>query len=141
MSFDRIEARLRSPFLRFVVSGGIAAAVNVLARIGLSQITSYSVAIVIAYLAGMTTAYLLMKFFVFEDSGKSVANEYIRFGLVNVVALLQVWLVSMVLVRQVFPAIGFNWHDETIAHIIGVASPVATSYLAHKYFTFSSRDA
>ncbi|MBD9449817.1 GtrA family protein [Rhizobium sp. RHZ01] len=138
MNFNRIHAL--SPFLRFVISGGVAAAVNILARIGLSEITSYSIAIVIAYLFGMTTAYLLMKFFVFEDSGKSIANEYLRFGLVNVVALLQVWLVSMALVRWLFPAIDFNWYGETLAHIIGVSSPVATSYVAHKYFTFSSQE-
>ncbi|MBD9455605.1 GtrA family protein [Rhizobium sp. RHZ02] len=139
MSLIRIEPRL-SPFLRFVVSGGIAALVNILARLGLSQITSYSVAIVIAYLTGMTVAYLLMKTFVFENSGKSIANEYLRFGLVNLVALVQVWLVSMVLKRWLFPATDFNWHSETIAHIIGVASPVITSYAAHKSFTFSSRE-
>jgi len=136
MSVTRIEPGL-SPFLRFVVSGGIAALVNIFARLGLSQVTPYSVAIVIAYLIGMTVAYLLMKTFVFENSRKSIANEYIRFGLVNLVALVQVWLVSMVLVRWVFPALNFNWNSETVAHILGVASPVATSYTAHKYFTFS----
>lgn len=139
MSVTRIEPRL-SPFLRFVVSGGIAALANILARLGLSQFTPYSIAIVFAYLIGMTVAYFLMKTFVFENSGKSIANEYIRFGLVNLVALVQVWLVSMVLVRWVFPATNFYWHSETIAHVIGVASPVITSYAAHKYFTFSSRE-
>jgi putative flippase GtrA len=85
----------------------------------------------------MTTAYLLMKLFVFEASGKSVPHEYVRFGIVNLVALAQVWLVSEGLARWLFPAIGFFWHGETIAHVIGVLSPVAASYTGHKSFTFA----
>lgn len=131
-----IAAYLHSPFLRFVISGGIAAAVNILSRVALSQIMSYGSAIVIAYVIGMTTAYVLMKLFVFDVSGKTVTQEYVRFILVNLVSLAQVWLVSVGLADWLFPAIEFHWHAETIAHIIGVISPVVTSYTAHKYFTF-----
>ena len=138
MDVPSLDERLRSPFLRFIISGGIASVVNVLSRMGLSQLMSYGPAIVIAYLIGMTTAYLLMKLFVFETSGQTVAREYFRFGLVNVIALAQVWLVSVLLSRWFFPAIGFDWHGETVAHVIGVTSPVATSYAAHKYFTFAN---
>ncbi|MDP9562444.1 MULTISPECIES: GtrA family protein [Agrobacterium] len=133
-----ISEVISSPFIRFVLSGGIAAGVNVLSRAALSTITSYSVAIVIAYLIGMTTAYGLMKLFVFEESGRRPEAEYLRFGLVNVVALAQVWVVSVGLARWFFPLVGFNFHPEAVAHVIGVLSPVATSYFLHKYFTFSS---
>ncbi|SMC86370.1 GtrA family protein [Rhizobium sp. RU36D] len=134
---DNLTAMMNRPFIRFALSGGFAAAVNILSRLALSQVTTYSVAIVIAYLLGMTTAYVLMKLFVFEKSGRSVQNEYIRFGLVNLVALVQVWAVSMALARFIFPWIGFDFHAETVAHIIGVLSPIATSYFMHKYFTFA----
>ncbi|TRL35336.1 GtrA family protein [Rhizobium straminoryzae] len=133
----RFTALIHQPFVRFAVSGGIAAAANILSRMALSQITSYSVAIVLAYLIGMTTAYVLMKIFVFEQSGRRVHSEYVRFGLVNLVALAQVWGVSVVLARFVFPAISFETHAETAAHIIGVLSPIATSYFMHKHFTFA----
>ena len=133
----RLEALVPSPFSRFVVAGGLAAAVNILSRIALSHIMSYGTAIVIAYLIGMTTAYLLMRLFVFEASGKPASHEYVRFGLVNLVALAQVWLVSEGLVRLLFPVIGFSWHAETLAHMIGVLSPVAVSYIGHKSFTFA----
>jgi putative flippase GtrA len=55
---------------------------------------------------------------------------------VNLLALVQVWLISVGLVRLVFPAIGFIWQAETMAHAIGVVSPVITSYFAHKYYSF-----
>ncbi|WP_245273364.1 GtrA family protein [Phyllobacterium sp. UNC302MFCol5.2] len=123
--------------MRFVISGGIAAAINILSRIAFSQFLPFSAAIVLAFLVGMTTAFILMKQFVFEESGNSTGNEYVRFGLVNLVALLQVWLVSIILARWLLPAINYNWHVDTTAHVVGVLSPVLTSYVAHKSFTFA----
>jgi putative flippase GtrA len=134
---SRIEALIAAPFFRFMVAGGIAAVTNILSRIALSYFMTYGFAIVVAYLIGMTTAYLLMKLFVFEPSGKSVPHEYFRFGVVNIIALAQVWLISEGLARWLFPAIGFFWYDETVAHVIGVLSPVVTSYIGHKSFTFA----
>jgi putative flippase GtrA len=126
-------------FIVFLLVGGFAAGVNVLSRIAFNLVVSYEVAIVLAYLCGMTTAYVLNKVYVFETSGRSVASEYVRFGLVNVVALAQVWIVSVALARYAFPAMGFTWHAETVAHAIGVAIPVVTSYLGHKHFSFARR--
>jgi putative flippase GtrA len=84
----------------------------------------------------MTTAFVLAKLFVFEASGAAVHKEYARFAVVNAVAFVQVWLVSVALARFVFPAVGFVNHAETVAHVIGVLSPVVTSYFAHKNYSF-----
>jgi len=126
----------RNAFLRFVLTGGIAAAVNVLSRLALSQVLSFQVSVVLAYLVGMTTAYVLARAFVFQRSGHSVRREYARFAVVNVVALAQVWGVSVGLAYWLFPALGFTFHAELVAHVIGVISPVFTSYYGHKFFTF-----
>lgn len=125
-------------FLRFVAAGGFAALVNVLSRIGFSRLVPYGAAIVLAYLAGMTVAFTLTRLFVFEPSGRSRRDEYLRFGLVNLVALAQVWVVSEILYRWAFPLVGFSWRAETVAHAIGVASPIFTSYLGHKHFSFAA---
>ena len=66
-------------------------------------------------------------------------EEYIRYSLVNLVAVVQVWVVSVVLARVAFPAIGYAWHAETTAHIVGVIVPVFSSYLGHKHFSFAER--
>jgi putative flippase GtrA len=131
----------RRRFVLFLLAGGIAAGVNILSRIALNDAMPYEAAIVVAYLAGMTTAYLLNKLFVFEASGRGAASEYLRFALVNLAAVAQVWIVSVGLARFVFPAIGFSWHAETVAHVIGVAVPVFTSYLGHKHFSFARHSA
>lgn len=124
-------------FLAFAAAGGIAALVNILSRVVFSLAIPYEIAITLAYIVGMTTAFLLNKFFVFEQSGRAVSSEYLRFTLVNVVALVQVWCVSMFLARIVFPYFGFTWHAETVAHTIGVLSPIVTSYYGHKKFSFN----
>ena len=127
-------------FALFVVAGGIAALVNIASRIALNLVMPYEVAIVVAYVCGMTTAYALNKLFVFERSGRAVTDEYVRFTLVNLVAVAQVWLVSVGLARLLFPAVGFTWHAETVAHVVGVIVPVFTSYLGHKHFSFAARE-
>ena len=123
-------------FALFLAAGGTAAIVNILSRIAINTIVRYEIAILLAYLCGMTTAYVLNKLFVFRSPDRKFAAEYARFALVNLVGVVQVWCVSVGLARLLFPAIGFAWHAETVAHIIGVASPVYTSYLGHKYFSF-----
>lgn len=130
-----------SPFLKFLLSGGVAAGVNLLSRLALSTVIPYEAAVVLAYIAGMVTAYLLMRLFVFEASGQTAVSELSRFTLVNMVALVQVWIVSVGLARWLFPTIGFVWHAETVAHAIGVLSPVVTSYFGHKRFSFRNRNA
>jgi putative flippase GtrA len=42
----------------------------------------------------------------------------------------------MGLLHIVFPAIGFFWHAEDIAHFIGLSVPAVTSYFGHKHYTF-----
>jgi len=134
-----VSADERRRFILFLGAGGAAAVVNILSRIALNWVMPYEVAIVVAYLIGMTTAYLLNKYFVFAASGRGAASEYLRFTLVNLAAVAQVWVVSVGLARFVFPAAGFGWHAETVAHVIGVAVPVFTSYLGHKHFSFAAK--
>jgi len=127
---------VNSEFIRFVLVGGVAAFVNIVSRLFLSSLMPFEAAVVIAYLVGMVTAFCLSRQFVFEKSERHVGNEAMRFVLVNLAALLQVWIVSVGLAAWIFPRIGFVWQAELIAHMIGVLSPVVTSYFGHKYFTF-----
>lgn len=129
----------RRRFVLFLFAGGAAALVNILSRIAFNWFMPYEVAIVVAYLCGMTVAYLLNKYFVFEMSGRGMTSEYLRFALVNLLAVAQVWIVSVGLARLVFPAIGFTWYADTAAHIIGVIVPVFTSYLGHRHFSFAAK--
>lgn len=120
----------------FVLAGGIAAAVNFLTRIALSVWIPYSAAIAIAYLFGMLTAFVLNRAFVFRGATNPMHHQAIWFTLINLLALLQTLAVSLMLARYVFPRLGFNWHRELVAHAIGVATPILTSYIGHKRLSF-----
>jgi Predicted membrane protein len=137
-----VIARLReSQFLRFLVTGGIAAGVNVASRYLLMGAMSYRWAVIVAYLCGMTTAWALSRLFVFKTSGRGWAEEYGRFALVNMVAAAQVWLISVGLAEYLFPSIAFTFHPEDVAHLIGVVVPVFSSYIGHKHFSFARKKA
>lgn len=125
-------------FIRFILVGGFAALVNFISRILLNTIYSFRVSVVIAYVIGMITAYVLTKFLVFAPSGKHPLREFTYFAIVNAVAIIQVWLISVGLAEYFFPGIEFNYYPNEIAHFIGISVPVITSYYGHKYFSFKT---
>lgn len=125
-------------FGSFLVTGGIAALVNFGSRILFDQWMNYSASIVLAYLSGMVTAFLLARAFVFTESRQSTAQSLLWFAAVNIFAVLQTWAISLILARHVLPWAGFTSHVETIAHGIGIMVPVVSSYYGHKHFTFRS---
>lgn len=126
----------RSEFAGFLAAGAIAAGANFGSRILLSRFFDYPVAIVIAYLIGMVTAFVLMRGHVFSSHGGRVDRQVLLFTIVNVLAVLQTLVVSLVLAYFVLPWMGIVQHAETIAHLIGVAVPIVTSYVGHKRWTF-----
>ncbi|MDR7135216.1 putative flippase GtrA [Lysobacter niastensis] len=126
-------------FIRFLAAGGVAAVFNFGSRIALSQVMPYVPAIAGAYCIGMTTAFMLNRLFVFDDSGGSMGHQATWFVLVNLAAVVQTIAMSVLFARWVFPAVGMSFHPETVAHALGVAVPVFTSYLGHKHISFRSR--
>ena len=129
-------AAFSSRFLRFILAGGLAAGANYGSRFAFSVWFSYEVAILLAYLVGMTVAFVLMRAYVFEGRGKAVIPQAGKFALVNVLAVLQTLVISLLLARWGLPAVGIERHAEAIAHFVGVLVPVATSYAGHRFATF-----
>lgn len=123
-------------FGAFLLTGGVAAAVNFGSRILYSRAVDFSSAVLLAFLSGMATAFVLARTFVFADSRQSLGRSGMFFILVNLVALLQTWTISLGLAHYLFPALGVNRFAEEAAHAIGIVVPVVTSYLGHKYWSF-----
>lgn len=126
-------------FASFVVTGGLAALANLGARWLLSHVMTYAFAVTLAYLVGMTTAYLLARAYVFKPTGNGRAGEFTRFAMVNAVSFLVVLAVSVGLADWLLPKIGWRWHPEDVAHLVGVMSPIVLSYYAHKHFSFGQK--
>ena len=118
------------------MTGGTAAVINFGSRILYSQHFDFSSAVIFAYITGMFAAFVLAKQFVFKKSQQPVHRSALFFALVNLVAVLQTWCISMGLAYYL-PLLGVKAYVHEIAHAIGIAAPVFTSYLGHKRWSFA----
>lgn len=120
----------------FLLTGGTAAAVNFGSRIFYSQWLGFSSAVIFAYITGMIVAFILAKLFVFKEGQQSTRRSITFFILVNAVAILQTWVISIALAYYLLPKIGITLFVREIAHATGVVVPVFTSYIGHKRWSF-----
>jgi putative flippase GtrA len=123
-------------FVLFVAAGGTAALANFGSRFLFDAFMPYVPAIVLAYGVGMVTAFLLNRAFVFTGANNPVAQQAFWFVAVNLAAVVQTVMISVLFARWVFPAVDMAWHPEAVAHAIGVIVPVFTSYIGHRRLTF-----
>jgi len=126
----------RSNVLGYLFSGGLAAAANYGSRFLFSLWLPFELAVSAAYLVGMICGFLLMRRLAFTPSKNGVKSQVIGYVAVNALAVLQTVGISSLLVRGVLPALGLPGNHEAIAHAIGVAVPVITSYFGHRHLTF-----
>jgi putative flippase GtrA len=127
---------LTPQFIKFVLAGGIAAVANFGSRFVFNIWTSYEVAIILAYLVGMTVAFILMRGQVFNAENQSLTLQVLKFSGVNLLAVLQTFFISILFLRYILPYFNVVDHAAAVAHLIGVFVPVLTSYFGHKYLTF-----
>ncbi len=127
---------LSRQFLAFLVTGGSAALINFGSRILYSAWMGFSAAVVLAYLTGMISAFVLARTFVFSATTQPVQQSVLFFVLVNLVAVVQTWAISVFLAGFLLPWLGVGLFVHEIAHGIGVIVPVFTSYIGHKRWSF-----
>ena len=125
----------KKEFILFVAAGGFAALGNFVSRIIFNFWFSFEVSVVLAYLIGMITAYILTKIFVFKAKSVGLVSSSIKFTIVNILAVLQTYFISVYLYYWLNNNINFDYNKE-IAHFVGIAFPVITSYIGHKYYSF-----
>ena len=130
-----IKKFLSKEFLIFLITGGFAALVNFVSRIFYNHYMNFSNAVILSYITGMITAFILMKYFVFTKNKQSTKKSILFFCLVNLIAITQTWAISVGLAYYILPWLGINKFNFEIAHAIGVTFPVFTSYLGHKYWS------
>jgi putative flippase GtrA len=124
-------------FVRFFLVNGFAAAMNFGSRLLFSLFLPYTAAIVLAFFVGLGTAFVLGRLFVFTGATNTLREQLFYFSLVSLLGLVQVVLISLSLVHWLLPAMGIRQYAETLAHGVGIAVPMVTSYFGHKHFSFS----
>jgi len=123
-------------FVAFLLTGGTAALINFCTRIVYNNWMGFSAAVVLAYITGMVTAYVLARIFVFKASTQTLQRSMLLFALVNLLAIIQTWAVSLMMAYAVLPALGVTRFTLEIAHAVGIVVPVFTSFWGHKYWSF-----
>ena len=69
-------------------------------------------------------------------SKKNLFKSFFYFALVNFLAIIQTYYISIWTKEIILLYIGINQFMELIAHSTGVIFPVFTSYFGHKYISF-----
>ena len=128
--------RGRAQVVRYLLAGGVAALANYGSRFVLNVWMPFEPAVVLAYLVGMGTGFVLMRRFAFGSGTQRVGTQALWYAAVNLFAIAQTVAVSSVLLRVVLPALGVHEHAEALAHAVGVATPLVSSYFGHKRLTF-----
>ena len=114
-------------FLIFLATGGTAALVNFVSRIVYDQWLAFSTSVLLAYVTGMVTAYVLARAFVFKTSVQPLYRSIAFFVLVNALAIVQTWAISLLMLYQVLPALQIDLLAPELAHATGIVVPVFTS--------------
>lgn len=122
-------------FLKFLFVGATAALINWISRMVFGFWMSFSMSVVVAYLAGMTSAFCLNRRFVFPDSNRPVQKQIRDFVLTNLVAFPLVWIMSIQL-NKLLIEFGFTTYSESLAHLVALSLPTVVSFLIYKFFTF-----
>lgn len=123
-------------FTRFLFVGGMAAIANLATRYVVDLFVYFELAVLVGYLVGAIIAFFAFQRSIFGNPGTPVRQQMMRFALVNLLGLGLTLLISSLLARQIFPAIGWTFRPYDIAHFLGVCAPAFSSYVLHKHYTY-----
>lgn len=123
-------------YLLFLVSGGSSALLGVSLRLLFAQFMGYTASVIASYFFSTLAAYALNKRLVFR--GQARGTELGRFFVVNVIGLLQTALLSNVFFKVIHWATALSVPvAETLGHATALSTLAVTSFIIHKYWTFS----
>jgi putative flippase GtrA len=134
---SKLKDFFTAEFVKFFICSALAAGVNFTSRVLLSQYVKYAIAVFLAYICGILTAFTLNKFFVFNRRKGKVSRQFSVFVIVNLLGLVQTMCFTLLFRNVIFTKTGLSFYPDEIAHLIGIGAPMFVSFFGHKYFSFS----
>jgi putative flippase GtrA len=123
--------------VRFLLLGGLAAAINWLVRFPLSAVLPFDLAVIAAYMIGMSAGFLLYRTYVFPGSSRPVVGQSVVFLAVNLVGAGVVlgftWLFLSLLSETGWPLVV----REGLAHGAAIGIGAVANFFGHKTLTFA----
>jgi len=142
---DFVQRLFTNKVIRYLFSGGISAGVDMAIffvcwnyifhqssfHIGGFSFMGYDVSLVISYICGSLTSFILNKFFVFEVQNQG-STQFLKSLPVYFIAFLGNWI----LLRA-----GIEWLHlfPTLSRIIAALLVAFMTFNLHKYFTFKTK--
>ena len=123
--------------VRFLLLGGLAAAINWLVRFPLSAVLPFDLAVVAAYAIGMSAGFVLYRRHVFPGSSRPVVEQGLIFLVVNLIGAVVVlgltWLFLALLSGLDWPLVV----RQGLAHGLAIGLGAVVNYFGHKTITFA----
>lgn len=122
--------------VRFLLLGGLAAAINWVARFPLSLFLPFSAAVLVAYFIGMTSGFLLYRSYVFPGSDRPILQQTTMFLGVNLVGAGVVMVAANALLWGFSHTLWPEAVREALAHGLAIGIGSVGNYFGHKLLTF-----
>lgn len=123
--------------VRFLLLGGLAAAINWLVRFPLSAVLPFDLAVVAAYVIGMSAGFVLYRTYVFPGSARPVVEQSLVFLAVNLfgagVVLGFTWLFLSLVSDTGWPL----FVRQGLAHGLAIGIGAVANFFGHKTLTFA----
>lgn len=132
------RAQALPELVKYILAGGLAAAVNWLVRFPLSTVMQFLPAVILAFAIGMFVGFAMYRTFVFPGSARPTHLQIRDFIAVNLVTLAIVASAAMEL-RNLLEPYMTAFSAEAVAHASAIAIGAALNYLGHSVFTFGAR--
>jgi energy-coupling factor transport system substrate-specific component len=126
----------RNPVWAFLLCGSLAAAINWLARLALSNWIGFEAAVVLAYAIGMIAGFMLYRSFVWPDAANSFKRQLAGFVAVNAASGLIVLITAVGLVEAAALLVPRSAAVEALAHAAAISVGAAANFVGHGLFTF-----
>jgi putative flippase GtrA len=124
---------------RFLLCGGLAAACNWFARMALSLVMPFELAVAAAYVFGMTVGYCLYRSIVWRDAATSWRRQLALFVIVNAFGAVLVLGLSVAFVEIGSMTSSDPRLVESLAHGLAIAIGAFANFLGHHFLTFARK--
>ena len=128
-------AFLSRQLVAFIAVGGLAATANFLSQQILTPAVGFPLAVSLAYLIGLSTAFVLNRWLVFPHSRRPIKRQMVGFLATNL-AFLPLVLLTAMLLRDGLARLGVTQYTQEMAHLMAIALPTVFSYLIYKFRVF-----
>ncbi|MGD0036170.1 MAG: GtrA family protein [Bacteroidota bacterium] len=131
-------------FLRFLISGGIAAGANFFSRIEFEKYFSFIFSVALGYAMGTVVSFFLNKYFTFKSHEEYPATQFIKFVIVAPLAVGLGSLIAYILIilfdiLQFGKIIGVDYL-KSLAHLGSIGATTIYNYLIMKYYCFKKNE-